>query len=133
MDEEYQALLQNQTWTLVPPTRYVNVIRLKWVFKVKRRDDGSMERHKARLVAKGYQHGVYFEETFNSVIKHSTIRTILSLATMFQWRLHQLDVRNAFLQGFLTEEVFMQQPLGYKDASRPDHLCRLNRALYGLK
>ena len=87
------------------------------------------------MVAKGYhqQQGIDYEETFSLVVKHTTIRTILSLATMFQWRLHQLDVRNAFLHGFLSEEVVMQQPSGYRDASRPDHLCRLNRALYDLK
>lgn len=134
MDDEYQALLQNQTWNLVPLASHVNVVGSKWVFKVKRQADGMVERHKARLVAKGYhqQHGVDFEETFSPMIKHSSIRTILSLATMFQWRLHQLDVRNAFLQSYLTEEVFMHQPPRFKDASQPDHLCQLNRALYGL-
>ena len=135
MDDEYQALQWNNTWTLVPPSPHHNVVGCKWVFKVKWLSDGSVERHKARLVAKGYhqQQGLDYEETFSLVIKHTTIRTILSLATMFQWRLHQLDVRNAFLHGFLSEEFFMQQPLSYRDASRPNHLCRLNRALYGLK
>ena len=119
MDDEYNALLRNNTWTLVPPSPHHNVVGSKWVFKVKRRADSKVDHYKAQLVAKGYhqQQGLDYEETFIPMIKHSTIRAILSLVAMFRWPLHQLDVCNAFLQGFLTKEVFMKQPPGYRDTS----------------
>jgi hypothetical protein len=107
----------------------------KWVFRVKRKADGSVERFKARLVAKGYnqRHDVDYKQTFSPVVKPATIRTVLSLTVMYSWDLRQLDVDNAFLNGELTETVFMVQPPGFKDLSKPDHVCRLKKAIYGLK
>ncbi|KAK1666544.1 hypothetical protein QYE76_054703 [Lolium multiflorum] len=135
MEQEFQALLKNDTWRLVPPVSGVNVIDSKWVFKVKKHADGSIERYKARLVAKGFKqrYGLDYEDTFSLVVKPTTIRLLLSLAVTRGWFLRQLDVQNAFLHGILEEEVYMRQPPGFVDPTRPHHLCRLVKALYGLK
>ena len=135
MEQEFHALLRNKTLTLVPPPPRVNVIDSKWVFKVKKHSDGSIERYKARLVARGFRqrHGLDYEDTFSPVVKPTTIRLLLSIAVSRGWSLRQLDVHNAFLHGFLEEEVYMKQPPGFSDPDRPDYICRLFKALYGLK
>nr|XP_016489332.1 PREDICTED: uncharacterized protein LOC107809250 [Nicotiana tabacum] len=110
--EEFNALLKNQTWTLVPYHLHMNVIGNKWVYRVKQKANGSLERYKARLVAKGYnqQKSIDFSETFSPVVRPSTIHLVISLALSRGWDLRQLDVKNAFLHGFLNEEVYMSQP-----------------------
>jgi hypothetical protein len=135
MLDEFNALLKQGTWTLIPPVPYANIVGCKWVFKIKRHSDGSIERYKARLVAKGFhqQPGVDYTETFSPVVKPTTIRTVLSLAVSFGWPIHQLDVKNAFLHGSLMEEVYMAQPPGFVDPSRPKYVCKLRKAIYGLK
>ena len=99
----------------------------KWVFQVKRHADRSVDRFKACLVAKGYHQcsGIDYFDTFSLVIKPATIRVVLSITVMNGWPLRQLDVNNAFLNGRLTEEVFMLQPPGFKDLAKPNHVCRL--------
>jgi hypothetical protein len=135
MDEEYQALERNKTWHLVPSRHATNVIDCKWVFKIQRKQDGSVDRYKACLVAKGFKqcYGVDYNDTFNPVVKAATIRLVLSLAVSHGWSLRQLDVSNAFLHGVLEEVVFMKQPLGYENPTKPHHVCKLDKALYGLK
>lgn len=135
MDDEIAALKHNDTWELVPRPRDQNVVGCRWIFKTKLKADGSVERHKARLVAKGYSqiHGLDFDDTFSPVVRPPTVRIILSLAVTRGWRLHQFDVKNAFLHGYLHEAVYMDQPPGYIDPHFPHHVCRLKRALYGLK
>jgi hypothetical protein len=135
MNLEFDALLQNHSWTLVPSHPSQNLIGCKWVFRVKRKADGSVERHKARLVAKGFhqQSGVDYDETYSPVIKPTTVRTVLSIAISFGWSFHQIDIHNAFLHGTLFEEVFMSQPLGYQHPIYPTHVCKLQRVIYGLK
>uniref|UniRef100_A0A2N9HRT6 Uncharacterized protein n=1 Tax=Fagus sylvatica TaxID=28930 RepID=A0A2N9HRT6_FAGSY len=135
MDEEVQALQQNCTWVLVPRLANTNIVGSKWVFRTKYLPDGSIERLKARLVAKGYTQvpGLDYTDTFSPVIKATTVRVVLSLAVTNKWPLRQLDVKNAFLNGTLTEHVYMEQPPGYIDPRFPHHVCHLKKALYGLK
>lgn len=135
MLEEFQALCSNNTWDLVPRPPDANVVSGKWVFRHKLNPDGSLARYKARWVLRGFsqQPGIDFEETFSPVVKPATIRLVLSLALSKDWPIHQLDVKNAFLHGTLTETVFCQQPSGFVDADKPHHVCRLNKSLYGLK
>ncbi|KAJ4768699.1 hypothetical protein LUZ62_079074 [Rhynchospora pubera] len=135
MSEELHALAKNHTWDLVPKPSGAHVVGAKWLFKLKYKPDGTIERHKARLVAKGYtqQEGVDYYETFSPVVKSTTIRTVLSIALTHKWHIHQLDVNNAFLHGDLTETAHMEQPPGFSDTHYPNYVCKLNKALYGLK
>uniref|UniRef100_A0A2N9GHZ2 Integrase catalytic domain-containing protein n=1 Tax=Fagus sylvatica TaxID=28930 RepID=A0A2N9GHZ2_FAGSY len=135
MDEEFQALQKQGTWSLVPMPANKNVVGCKWVYKLKHNSDGTIARYKARLVAKGFhqQYGIDFAETFSPVIKPPTVRLILSLAVSLKWPLRQLDVKNAFLHGTLKEEVYMTQPQGYVDSAHPNYVCRLHKSIYGLK
>ncbi|XP_021760566.1 uncharacterized protein LOC110725387 [Chenopodium quinoa] len=117
MDDEYNALIKNKTWELVPRPSNVNVIRSMWIFTHKVKSNGDFERHKARLVGDGktQQVGIDCGETFSPVVKPATIRTVLSLPLSKSWSIHQLDVKNAFLHGELNETVYMHQPLGFRD------------------
>lgn len=135
MSDEFDAQLRNFTWSLVPPAPHQNVVGTKWIFRLKYSPDGSVHRHKVRLVAKGYSQrkGIDYNETFSPVIKATTIRVVLQTAVSCDWPIKQLDVNNAFLQGTLTEEVYVAQPQGFVDVNSPHHVCRLHKALYGLK
>jgi hypothetical protein len=135
MQAEYDALLANDTWSLVPRPPGVNVVTGKWIFRHKLLADGSLDRYKARWVLRGFTQrpGVDYDETFSPVVKPATVRVVLSLALSQDWPIHQLDVKNAFLHGTLTETVYCVQPAGFVDSSHPDLVCRLNKSLYGLK
>ena len=135
MDSEISALRTMGTWVLVSPTPTQNLVKCKWIFRIKYNSDGSIDRYKARLVAKGFQQrpGIDYSETFSPVVRPATIRTLLTLAVTNGWHLRQLDINNAFLQGTLTDEVYMAQPPGYLDKGSPNHVCRLKKAIYGLK
>jgi hypothetical protein len=135
MDAEFSALMKNRTWHLVPAHQAQNLVDCKWVYKVKLKSDGSIDRYKARLVAKGFKqrYGIDYEDTFSPVVKVATVRIILSIAVTRNWCLRQLDVQNAFLHGILEEDVYMKQPPGYTDSSHPTFVCKLDKALYGLK
>ncbi|KAJ4702907.1 Retrovirus-related Pol polyprotein from transposon TNT 1-94 [Melia azedarach] len=135
MTDEFTTLKENQTWTLVPYTSDIRLAGNKWVYKVKMNPDGTISRFKARLVAKGYLQtaGVDYNETFSPVVKASTIRIVVNLAVINNWALRQVDVNNAFLNGELTETVYMTQPEGFIDLTKPNHVCKLKKALYGLK
>jgi Reverse transcriptase (RNA-dependent DNA polymerase) len=132
---ELNALATNNTWTLVPPPTDQKVIRCKWFYKTKQKADGTIDRYKARLVAKGFNQeaGVDYEETYSPVVRATTIRVILALAVSSRWPIKQLDVSNAFLNGDLSEKVYMAQPPGLQDSTHPDFICLLNKSLYGLK
>ena len=136
MNNELSALHYNETWDLVPPKPGINLIDSRWVYKVKRKADGSVERLKARLVAKGFKqrYGIDYSDTFSPVVKSSTIRVILSLAVTKGWNMRQVDIQNAFLHGILEEKVYMRQPLGFQDPYKPkEYICKLKKALCGLK
>jgi histone deacetylase 1/2 len=135
MLDEFNALLLNETWSLVPCPAGANVVTGKWIFRHKMNADGSLSRYKARWVVRGFtqQAGVDYGETFSPVVKPATIRVVLAIATSQAWPINQLDVKNAFLHGNLQETVYSQQPSGFVDSRFPHHVCRLNKSLYGLK
>ncbi|KAG8489227.1 hypothetical protein CXB51_017298 [Gossypium anomalum] len=134
---KYRALLANNTWDLVPLPDGRRAVGCKWIFKVKRHADGSVARYKGRLVVKGYlqEAGVDFLETFSPVVKPTTIRIVLPLAVSRGWSLRQVDINNAFLNGDLHEEIYMQQPPGFEQHHLDGRqlVCKLRKALYGLK
>ncbi|GJV99266.1 ribonuclease H-like domain-containing protein [Tanacetum coccineum] len=123
MRDEYTALIKNKTWTLVPRPPDSNIVRCMWLFRHKYMAYGTLSRYKARLVANGSTQleGVDADETFSPVVKPGTIRTVLSLAASRHWPIHQLDVKNAFLHGDLSETDYMHQPLGFRDYVHPDY------------
>lgn len=133
MQEEIESHKVNGTWTLVELPVGRKAIRNKWVFKIKRDDDGNVIRYKARLVAKGCSQkaGLDYNETFSPVVRYTTIRFLLALAVKNNFRIHQMDAVTAFLQGDLEEEIFMMQPEHFDDGT--SKVCKLNRSIYGLK
>ncbi|VVA38623.1 Hypothetical predicted protein, partial [Prunus dulcis] len=112
-----------------------NIVGCRWVYRIKKNSDGTLARYKARLVAQGFSQapGLDFSETFSPVVRHTTVRLILSIAAMNRWSLRQLDVKNAFLHGDLEEEVYMRQPQGFEDPKHLSYVCKLRKSLYGLK
>jgi hypothetical protein len=133
MAEKIAVLERTGTWDLVPYPPRVHPITCKWAYKVKTRSDGSLQRYKARLVARGFQqeHGRDYDETFAHVAHMTTIRTFLVVASVRGWSISQLDVKNAFLNDELREDVYMRPPLEY---SVPESMVyHIRRSLYGLK
>eukprot|EP00253_Pinus_taeda_P033287 PITA_33287 len=135
MDEEINAIERNKTWDLVEIPKGKEVIGVKWVYKTKSNAEGKIERHKERLVVKGYkqQYGRDYEETFAPVDRMETVRAVLSIAAQNKWKVYQMDMKSAFLNGLLKEEVYIEQPLGYEKKGQEHKVCRLKKALYGLK
>ena len=135
MEEEIQALKQNQTWDLVPRPKDVKPISSKWVYKVKTRTNGSVERYKAHLIARGFsqQYGLDYDETFSPVAKITTVRVLIALVASKSWKLWKMDVKKAFLHGELDREVYIKQPKRFESKTQLDNVCKLRRALYGLK
>lgn len=135
VSDEISALNKNRTWEIseLPPGK--KPVGCKWLFTIKHKADGSIERLKARLVAKGFtqSYGIDYQETFAPVAKLNTIRVLLSLAANQDWPLHQLDIKNAFFNGDLEEEVYMEIPPGLETSSNFNRVCRLKKSLYGLK
>ena len=137
MHEEYESLLANDTWTLEEIPKECNLIKCRWVYKLKLAADGSVNRFKARLVAKGFtqKKGVDYHETFSPIVKFDSIRTLLSVAAVEDLNITQFDIRTAYLNGLLRELIYMQQPIGFEVGHPANRclVCRLNKALYGLK
>lgn len=132
MDLELAALHKNNTWEFVTLSPKKKAMSSKWVYKIKLKSDGTLERYKARLVAKDYhqKYGIDFEETFSPVVKMTTVRCLIALAASKNWFLFQLDVINAFLYKDLYEEVYMKIPKGLNVSH--NLVCKLNKPLYGL-
>ena len=135
MRSELKALQANGTWSLTFLLAGKTSIGYRWVYKIKNRSDGSIERYKARLVAKGFTQleGVNYQDTFSPTAKIITVHCLLTLATARRWSLHQLDVNNGFLQGDLHEELYMSPPSGLLRQGEDNLVCRLHKSLYGLK
>ncbi|RDX97503.1 Copia protein, partial [Mucuna pruriens] len=132
--EETNALRKNNTWCIDDLHQDKKTVGCKWVFIVKCKVR-SVERYKTRLEAKGFTqtHGIDYQETFAPVAKINSIRILLSLTDNFYWPLHQFDVKNAFLNGDLHKEVYMELPPGFEDSLGRGKVCRLRKSLYGLK
>jgi hypothetical protein len=111
------------------------VIGSKWIYKIKHATDGSVEKFKAQFLAKEFsqKEGIDYDETFASVVRYTSIRAVISNAAKIRWKIHRMDVKTAFLNGIIEEEVFIEQPDGFEVQGRESHMCRLKRDLYGLK
>ncbi len=135
MQEEYDSLMANNTWTLEPPPAGRKPVSCKWVFKIKQGANGEVEHYKARLVARGFTqtYGVDYNETFAPVAKFTFIRCILALTTLEDMEIHQMDVETTFLNGELEEEIYMEQPQGFVRQGSEHLVCKLHKSLYGLK
>jgi hypothetical protein len=135
MMEEYNSIMKNDVWEVVPRPEGKSVVTSKWLYKLKHAADGSIEKYKARFVARGFSQveGVDYDETFAPVARYTSIRAVISIAAEMGWKIHQMDVKTAFLNGLIEEEVYIEQPLGFEVHGRESHVCRLKKALYGLK
>uniref|UniRef100_A0AAV1V3A7 Reverse transcriptase Ty1/copia-type domain-containing protein n=1 Tax=Peronospora matthiolae TaxID=2874970 RepID=A0AAV1V3A7_9STRA len=130
-DSEMKYLCKTKTWDLVPLPKGRKAIGNRWVFRVKENQAGEVERFKARLVAKGFsqKRGIDYDETFAPVAKFTSIRILLSLAAKYSLSVHQMDVKTAFLNGLLDEDIYIVQPDGHVDEFHPDFVCHLKRSL----
>ena len=135
MQEELAMINKNQTWELVERPEHRKVIGIKWVFRTKLNADGSINKHKARLVVKGYAQifRVDFFDTFAPVARQDTIRMLLAIAAQKGWKICQLDVKSAFLNGFFEEKIYVEQPEGFFVKRHEDKVYLLKKVLYGLK
>ncbi len=135
MKSEYDSLIRNETWKLVSLPKDRKAIGNKWVYKIKRNADGSVERYKARLVCKGFsqKEGIDYTETFSPVARYTSVRTVLAVTNQLGLHIHQMDVKTAFLNGKLEEELYMVQPEGFVEEGKEHLVCKLERSLYGLK
>ena len=110
MVEEYDSIVRNSAWEIFPRPEGKSVVGLRWIYKVKQAADGSVEKYKATFFAQGFSHieGIDYEETFAPVARYSSIRTILALSAQMGWHIHQMDVKTAFLNGVIKEEVYIE-------------------------
>ena len=120
---------------MVPLDTRQNLVGCKWIFQIKHKSNGYIDRSKACLVAKGFHQrpSIDYHDTFSPVVKLTSIQVLLSLAVSCAWSLRQIDLNNAFLQGNLSENVYMSQPPRFVDQDNPTHVCQLRKAIYGLK
>jgi hypothetical protein len=135
MEEEYDALITNNTWDLVPCPISSNIVIGKWISKHKFSCDGTLEQYKACWVLHGFTQrpSINYDVTFSPIVKLTTVRSVFSLAVLRSWPVHQLNVKNVFLHGTLSETVHYSQPTGFVNPAQLDQVCRLNKSIYGLK
>jgi hypothetical protein len=135
MEEELESLKRNETWSLVPPPKNRKIVDCRWVLGIKQDVNGKPERYKARLCARGFtqEYGVDYDETFSPVAHFNSIRVFLAVAVWLKMNVQQMDVKTAFLNGQLEEEIYMRQPPGFEVKGKETHVCKLQKSLYGLK
>ena len=135
MVEEYGSMMKNDVYEVVPRPEGKSIVTYKWLYKIKYVADGSIEKYKARFVARGFSQieGVDYEETFTPIARYASIRSVISIAVEMGWKVHLMDVNTTFLNGFIEEEVYIEQSEGFEVHGRDSHVCRLRKALYGLK
>ena len=135
MEEELKSMNQNQVWDLVELPEGYKKVGCKWVFKTKRDSKDNIERHKARLIAKGFtqKSGIDYKETFSPVSRKDSLRIIMALVAHYDLELHQMDVKTAFLNGDLEEDVYMNQPECFLVKGKEHMVCKLKKSIYGLK
>jgi hypothetical protein len=135
MIEEYQSIIKNDVWEIFPRLKRKDVVSSKWIFKIKHVVDGSIEKYKTRFVARGFsqKEGIDYEFKFTPLSRYTSIRTIIAIAAKMNWKLHQMDIKIALLNGVIEEELYIEQPQGFEVEDRKTHVCTLNKALYGLK
>ncbi|KAL0356283.1 UNVERIFIED_CONTAM: Retrovirus-related Pol polyprotein from transposon RE1 [Sesamum radiatum] len=135
MKEEIKMIEKNDTWELAERPKDKEVIGVKWIYKTKLNADGSIQKHKARLVAKGYSQlpGIDYTETFAPVARLDTIRALVAITANKKWKIYQMDVKSAFLNGYIDEEIYVEQPQGFVAKGCEEKVLRLKKALYGLK
>ncbi|MCO5586748.1 hypothetical protein L7F22_040690 [Adiantum nelumboides] len=133
MDSEYQSLLDNGTWELVPAPPQRKLVTCKWLLCKKLQPDGTISRYKACLVARDFSQvlGIDYGETFSPMLRITSFWVLIALAAQFRFLIHQMDVRTAFLHGDLEEEIYMKQPLGYVSTEHPNYVCKLLKSLMG--
>ena len=132
---EYASIMKNDVWEVVPRPEGKSVVTSKWSYKIKYVADGNIEKYKARFVARGFSQveGVDYDETFAPIARYTSIGSIISIATEMGWQIHQMDVKTAFLNGIIQEEVYIEQPQGFEVHGKESYVWRLKKALYGLK
>ena len=132
---EYSSIMKNDVWEVVPRPEGKSVVTLRWLYKVKFAANGSVEKYKAIFVARGFSQieGVDYGETFTPVARYTSIRSVIALVAEMGWRIHQMDVKTAFLHGEIEEEIYIEQPQGFESHDADTHVCRLKKALYGMK
>ena len=135
MIKEYQSIMKNDVWDVVPRPKGKYVVTSKWIYKIKHVANGIIEKYKERVVARGFsqKEGIDYEENFAPVSTYTSIKSVFALATVMKWKIHQMDVKTAFLNGVVEEEVYVEQPLGFETHDRETHVCKLKKTLYGLK
>jgi len=135
MTEEYESIMKNDVWEVVPRPQDKTTVNSKWLYKIKHAVDGSTEKYKAFFVALGFsqKEGIDYDEIFTFVARYTTICSIIDFAASQGWNLHQMDVKTMFLHGSIKEQVYMEQPEGFEIYHKKSHVCRLKKALYGLK
>jgi hypothetical protein len=135
MNDELDQIEKNNTWEMVHRPEGKNIIASKWIFKNKLNEQGQVVKNKARLVCKGYAQieGLDFDETFTPIERLEAIGIFLTYACHKRFKVYQMDVKSSFLNGDLNEEVYMEQPEGFKLSDNPKLVCNLKKDLYGLK
>ena len=127
MIEYYQSIMKNDVWDVVPRPEGKSIVTSKWIYKIKHAVDGSIEKHKEIFMARvfSWKEGIDYEETFAPVARYTSIISVLALAAVMKWKIHQMDVKTAFLNGVVEEEVYVEKPLGFRTHDIKTHVCKL--------